>query len=93
MSQDGRVDIGSGVWIEYVLESGGDDVYGIMVGHMDEDGSECRGMVPFKTLTNHEMTGVRWTVEQEDPLTLSPSILRRNCGLHGYIRDGQWVGA
>ncbi len=92
MNQEDRIDLGSGVWMEHVLQSGG-DLYGIMIGHMDEDGSECWGMVPFDTPANQETTGARWTVEQEDPLTLSPSILRRECGLHGYIRDGRWVEA
>jgi hypothetical protein len=31
-----------------------------------------------------------WTVEQKEPLTLSPSIAC-DCGLHGWIRNGQWV--
>lgn len=35
----------------------------------------------------------RWTVESHDPLTLSPSILCKRCGHHGYIRNGQWVPA
>jgi hypothetical protein len=34
-----------------------------------------------------------WTVEQAQPLTLSPSILCRVCNLHGFIRDGKWVPA
>ena len=28
-----------------------------------------------------------------DPLTISPSILCGDCGLHGYIRDGTWTTA
>lgn len=35
----------------------------------------------------------RWTVESWDPLTLSPSILCRICGNHGWIRDGKWISA
>lgn len=34
-----------------------------------------------------------WTVESEEPLTLSPSIVCRACGDHGHIRDGKWVKA
>ena len=34
-----------------------------------------------------------WTVESYDPLTLSPSLLCRACGDHGYIRGGRWVRA
>jgi hypothetical protein len=32
-----------------------------------------------------------WTVEQEEPLTISPSIATGCC--HGFIRDGKWVDA
>ena len=34
-----------------------------------------------------------WTIESEQPLTLSPSLLCRACGHHGWIRDGKWVDA
>jgi len=35
----------------------------------------------------------RWTVEQQEPLTVTPSILCGECGVHGFIREGQWVPA
>lgn len=34
-----------------------------------------------------------WKVKNDEPLTLSPSILYRACGDHGFIRDGKWVRA
>lgn len=34
-----------------------------------------------------------WRVESWDPLTLSPSIHRLECGCHGFIREGRWVAA
>lgn len=34
-----------------------------------------------------------WTLESADPLTLSPSLLCRTCGDHGWVRDGLWVPA
>lgn len=34
-----------------------------------------------------------WHVESWTPLTLSPSLLCRMCGDHGFIRDGRWVPA
>ena len=34
-----------------------------------------------------------WKVENDDPLTLSPSILCRACGDHGRIRSGKWEPA
>lgn len=51
------------------------------------------GFVPFDTPEARAVTtdGPKWTVEQWDPLTLSPSIACRACGHHGFIRDGRWV--
>lgn len=34
-----------------------------------------------------------WEVEQDNPLTLSPSLLCRACGDHGFIRNGRWERA
>lgn len=34
-----------------------------------------------------------WTIESDEPFTLSPSILCRACGDHGFIRGGKWVRA
>ncbi len=34
-----------------------------------------------------------WTVVTKEPLTISPSILCGECGVHGFIRDGKWVPA
>lgn len=32
-----------------------------------------------------------WTIESEEPLTLSPSLLCTACGDHGWVRDGAWA--
>jgi hypothetical protein len=32
-----------------------------------------------------------WLVEQDAPLTLSPSLLCTACKHHGFIRSGKWV--
>lgn len=34
-----------------------------------------------------------WKIERADPFTISPSVLCRACGDHGFIRDGRWVKA
>ena len=31
-------------------------------------------------------------IVQEDPLTITPSILCPDCGTHGFITNGRWVG-
>lgn len=34
-----------------------------------------------------------WQVESWEPLTLSPSIHRLECGCHGHIRENKWIPA
>lgn len=36
--------------------------------------------------------GAGHAIEQRDPLTISPSILCPDCGTHGFVRAGRWVG-
>lgn len=46
-------------------------------------------------------SGTRWiaanteahTLVSRDPLHLEPSLLWSCCGLHGWVRNGQWAGA
>lgn len=52
-------------------------------------GSE--GGVPFDGRVPGQRDG--WTVESEEPLTLTPSIVVHPCGCHGWIREGRWVSA
>ena len=50
----------------------------------------------FQEGRNHEMLPLGpqgWTVQQREPLTISPSILCKQCGTHGFFREGKWVGA
>lgn len=107
--RDGRIDLGSGVWMRYVswaperalnpqyAHLPDEERAGVIVGHLHEDGAECEGYASFDTPSNRETERPTWTVEQEEPLTLSPSIhmdpAKGGCGLHGYIQGGQWIGA
>lgn len=52
---------------------------------------DCGGSVHVRRHAGE--TGPVWTVEQRDPLTLSPSIVCKCGGWHGWVRDGQWVPA
>lgn len=55
------------------------------------DDGMCAGAVTFK---GHGQDGhPEWDVVSMDPLTLSPSLLCRTCGSHGFIRGGKWVDA
>lgn len=76
--------IGAGIQIKPILGFNRGDVVGFNVRHFDPPGW-CVGAVTF----------ARWTVTQERPLTLTPSIQCSEQGhaMHGFIRDGRWVSA
>lgn len=86
------IEIGQGITLEQTECSHGR--YGFMLKHPRPDLAPefdglCEHLVP--TCTNHGPTF--WTVDQEEPLTLSPSLLLVDEGLHGFVRAGQWVPA
>jgi hypothetical protein len=95
MDEQGFEDIGYGVQIAY--RSWGDhDKGGLVDEHDRPDGKgRCYGGVQF------DLPGMRddfsedqiWQVESWEPLTISPSLLCRICGHHGWIREGRWVPA
>lgn len=70
---------------------------GAAVWHLKPDGTECSGWISFagRAWANEFKANPikTWEVVQEDPLTLTPSLLCRQCGDHGYIREGRWVRA
>lgn len=62
-----------------------DSPAGIMWGHpCDPSNHSQANWIPVGD------TGHRWRLESLDPLTLSPSLLCRICGTHGFIRSGRW---
>lgn len=98
MSEDnwwetGWTDIGHGVEIKFSIW-GGHDPVGLIEKHPKPDGTKHLGSIKF------DLPGVReafggplWTLDNLDPLTVSPSLLCQDCGHHGFIRDGRWVPA
>lgn len=80
------VDIGHGVSIQLMHINGA--LHGIEYRHPTPDGKVCNGYVPVKAFCSSG-----WDVLSEKPLTLSPSLLCRVCGHHGFIRNGAWVPA
>ena len=52
----------------------------------------CLGSVAFDLPETAAARGPKWTVEQMEPLTISPSVAC-DCGDHGFIREGRWVSA
>jgi hypothetical protein len=87
------IDIGGGVQISFVVDRDENRV-GVHTWH-DCETDYSAGYVPFDTDAGRLVhpNGPRWTVESSVPLTLSPSILCGSCGLHGFIRAGEWVPA
>jgi len=91
---DDYLDIGYGVSIKFSEHKGG--VVGIHERHPDKRDPThlCGGFVFFDGPNEVRRNGTPvWKVESMNPLTLSPSILCRTCGNHGFIREGKWVPA
>ena len=88
---DDAIDIGYDHKI--VLRQFEGETAGLDYWHRRPDGSWCKGWVDFEGSAwvrgfNGAVEG--WTVVKLDPLTLTPSLLCRICGDHGYITDGKW---
>ncbi len=80
-------DIGHGVLIQVFHVEGA--LEGIGGSHPLPNGERCVFWIPV----SREPKSHAWTLESETPLTVSPSLLCRVCGHHGFIRNGQWVPA
>lgn len=99
------IDLGHGVymrWVEWTPDRAlnphladleDETPTGFIVGHVHDDGAVCEGLVPFDTPANRREGRNVWQVHSLDPLHVEPSILRRECGLHGFVREGRWVPA
>lgn len=69
---------------------------GAIVSHVNRGtGERCWSGITFDGSVTRLVfpDNARWQVASEDPLTLSPSLLCRVCGDHGFIREGRWVKA
>lgn len=81
------VDIGHDVQIEERWLHG--ELHGVAYKHKRPDnGAQCEGFADCKPAWKDG-----WDIVALQPLTLSPSLLCRACGHHGFIRDGSWVPA
>lgn len=74
------------------------DRAGLLVEHPDglRPGERCKSAINFDLPEMHAAglaAHAVWQVESWDPLTLSPSLLCRRCGDHGFIRGGVWIPA
>lgn len=90
------LDIGDGHQIKFATYK--DDPHaGMNDRHVRPDGTECVGFITFEgSAWAKEFEGGKiavWQVQSWEPLTISPSLLCRVCGDHGFIRGGKWVRA
>ena len=53
-------------------------------------GCGLESYLPIATSDNED--GWKWDGNADQP-TLTPSVLNRSCGWHGYLRKGEWVSA
>jgi hypothetical protein len=84
--QDFPINFGKGVRGDFIRHR--NKVVGVTTAHMKKDGSVCAGAVFWGKVENRPI----WKLIQIEPLTLQESI-RCSCGLHGWIRNGQWEHA
>lgn len=95
MNNGAWIDIGDNHHIRFVQYEG-DLRSGIDDKHLTKDGKECRGFLAIRGgAWDKSFNGsiASWDMLNADPLTLSPSVLCRVCGDHGFIREGKWVKA
>lgn len=89
-----KIDIGHNHQIEFVPYRD-DPKAALNDYHLKADGTECKGFVAIEGGTWAAVFAkgqiATWKIEQLEPLTLSPSLLCRVCGDHGFIREGKWV--
>lgn len=82
-------DIGHEHYISYLYSYKNHDLtVGVIVRHIKPDGKYCDGAARWRHYESE--TGVLWTLESENPLTISPSLLC-HCGDHGFIKQGKWI--
>jgi hypothetical protein len=70
---------------------------GVTIAHPDlrDPSKTCKSALTFDLPSCEHLADPehRWTVVSFDPLTITPSVLCRTCGDHGYITEGRWVAA
>lgn len=69
--------------------------YGLLIKHSTPEGNMCMSGLVFESDVAEKISpdSAKWTVESWMPLTVSPSILCRQCGDHGWLKEGRWIPA
>lgn len=87
---DDAVDLGGETFYTKIFRD--NEWIGIHEWHKEKD-EWTAGFIAFTGRTQPEWwlpTSPTWEVINEEPLTLSPSLMCQNCGHHGFIRNGRW---
>ena len=95
MSAD-RIDLGDDHAIVFSQYKGEKRVGGNVLHPPVEGKCSGQGWICFEDTSWSRQFGpslATWKVESQEPFTISPSILCRACGDHGFIRAGRWVRA
>lgn len=90
----GVLDLGNGHRLTLTFDRETGAPSGAVHDHPWKDGPGPNGQVRRGGVIAFEGHGgdrPHWTIEQEEPLTLSPSLLCTRCGCHGWVREGRWV--
>lgn len=89
------MDLGHGVTLEFTSWHEYERAGYLQTHQRADTGEECwsGGMFDLPGIREHFPEGALWQVECWEPLTLSPSMLCRICGNHGFVREGRWVPA
>lgn len=83
------MDLGHGHLAVFTTNQAGATI-GLIDIHHKPDGAPCEGSIGW---TEREPESRRWTLISLDPLEVSPSLLCKLCGDHGFIRGGRWIPA
>ena len=89
-----EVDLGNGHRIIFTQYKGEKRVGADLIHPPVEDKCGGVGWIAFEGRSwANSFKGViaTWNIETEEPITISPSILCRSCGDHGFVRNGKWV--
>jgi hypothetical protein len=91
-----HLDFGNGVTARWLVHGDDPTRVSLIETHTNNaTGKTCYGSVMFDLpYVRRAFPGSHvWAVESWEPLTVSPSVLCRECGHHGFIREGRWVPA
>ncbi len=96
--REDEFDLGGGFSFTWLTQKGHEGPVGLIEHHPKPDGAPglyCGGYIAWVAADGitpkHQL--VSGAPGDEEHLTISPSLLCRTCGNHGFIRDGKWVPA